>query len=265
MIEKKENSATTLDEEISILRKYLELLQPFDLSENPSHVKSTMENFLNDFRLLKEKYPSFDRRPLTGQAREEVLQLITKHFQTLDPRYSPQELMKALEKSGPLGHKAQAIYESYRTELGLKVYPDLQGPESISFPLYLLTNKFCFVPAYAIADLVFKLEGLKHKKEREAETPPQTELPKGKDTETPASLAERSVKASFSTVERIVTFLGSLATIGTFLLYIYPKFDFVLTWTDIIIIMMPLVLILELAVSIATLIMFAYWLRLPQK
>lgn len=72
-------------------------------------------------------------------------------------------------------------------------------------------------------------------------------------------------KASFSTLERIIALLGSLAIILTFLLYIYPEFDIVLTWTDIKIIIMSLVPILDFLASIAALIMFVYWLRSPQK
>lgn len=113
-------------------------------------------------------------------------------------------------------------------------------------------------------DILYALKSYlepQHKKNLE-----MLETPAGKKgAETPAPQPRLPGKASFSTLVLIV-FLGSLLYI------IYPKFvfvltwfDIVLTWTDILIVITPLVLILGFLASIATLIMFVYWLRPLQK
>lgn len=157
------NPTTTLDQEISVLKRYTELLS-IELPQDEPSLMAFLRKLLNDVRPL-------GRPPLTGQALKEVT---IKHLHALDPnRYSPQELMEALEKTNALAPRVQAIYESYRTELGLTDYLRLIESRLRHDQLSRLVNVPCLTPIWAISDLIHRLEGLKHKREREAKTPPQ--------------------------------------------------------------------------------------------
>lgn len=162
------NPTTILDQEISVLKRYKELLmQVIKLPQDEPSLIAFLKEFLKDVS-------SLGRPPLTAQAQKEATQIFAKHLHALDPNgYSPQELMEALEEIGTLAPRVQAIYESYRTELSLMDYPRLLESGLRPDQLSVLACVPCLMSIWAISYLIRRLEGLKHKRKREAETPPQ--------------------------------------------------------------------------------------------
>lgn len=159
-----------LNQEISVLKRYKELIQAFKLPQDEPSLKAFLEKLLKDLRPLGSP-------PLPAQTQKEATQIIVKTLHALDPNgYSPQELTKALEEINALAPKVQAIYESYRTKLGLRDHSRLLESALVPCQLSVLANVPCLLSLWDISNLVRRLEGLKHKKEREAKTPPQPEL-----------------------------------------------------------------------------------------
>lgn len=180
------NPTTTLDQEISVLKRYKELfVQAIKLPQDEPSLMAFLKKFLKNVC-------SLGRPPLTAQAQKEATQIFAKHLHALDPNgYSTQELMEALEEVNALAPRVQAIYESYRTELGLRDYPRLLESGLKPAHLSVLANVPCLTPIWAISDLIHRLEGLKHKRERETKIPaPPPEQGGGKAVKKTLSVAD---------------------------------------------------------------------------
>ncbi|HHT9155139.1 MAG TPA: hypothetical protein ACFYD5_04920, partial [Candidatus Tripitaka sp. YC43] len=204
--------------EISVLKRYKELMQAIKLPQDKPSLMAFLEKFLKNVR-------SLGRSPLTAQAQKEATQILAKHLHALDPNgYSPQELMEALEEKDALAPRVEAIYESYRIELGLRDYPRLLESVLRLDQLSSLAHVPSFTPIWDISNLIRRLEGLKHKREREAKTPPQAGQREGK-----AIGAWGKVKEFFKKRWRLLTIIiGPISVIITIITQISKIIEWIL-------------------------------------
>lgn len=154
------NLTTTLDQEISLLKKYTQVLSKIVFL---SKGISFLEGLKRKARVTGISMPLIENIK-EDELKKEDVQLLLKEASTLVP-------------------EVQKIYESYRVELGLGDYSNFLDCIYLFAPDVIEKGHS---PIVITNDLICKLEGLKYKREREAETPaPQPGQEEGKDTKTP--------------------------------------------------------------------------------
>ena len=112
------------------------------------------------------------------------ISLLKKYRELLRAIKTEPSKMELIEKANALCPKIQAIYESYRTELGLMDCSGLLAWPGLNHPITEATG---LTPISLTSDLICKLEGLRHKQERLVKAGPGA----GKATETPGSGKEK--------------------------------------------------------------------------